>query len=68
MCECIMHMSDACRSQKRVSDPLELELQWIQATMCVLGSEPWSSVRAVSALRCSNISPAPDHWFLIYQF
>lgn len=29
---CIMHMPGACRSEKRVSSPLELELEWLWTT------------------------------------
>ena len=41
---------DVHRDQKRALDSLELELQMVVTTMWVLGTEPRSSTRAVSAL------------------
>jgi hypothetical protein len=48
-------MLSICRGQKRVVDPLELELQ----TAMGAGNRPESSGRAVSALNYGAISPAP---------
>lgn len=50
--------------QKRALDALELELQWLWATMWMPGTEPGSSTRTSSALDCRAISPAPS--FVIY--
>jgi hypothetical protein len=49
-----VHMhSDACRSQKKVLDPLELELQTVvNSWKWVLGTELKSSGRTASALNC----------------
>ena len=41
-----MSMPGAQGGQKRVLDPLELELQMVGATMWVLGIEPRQSARA----------------------
>ena len=48
--------------QKKISDPLELELQ--TATMWVLGAELESSGRATNILNCLSIFSA--HLFLFY--
>lgn len=56
-----VHVPCTCRDhkgQKKVSAPLELELQ-LWATMWMLGIKPQSSARAVSSLNWWAISPAP---------
>ena len=49
---CVLACICACRSQKRVSGPLELEVI-VSCLMWVLGTEPWSSGGAASAFLCS---------------
>lgn len=49
ICLCIMYMPCACEVQKRILDPLKLELQkLVSHPMWVLGIVPGSSGRAVS--------------------
>lgn len=46
-------VAQACRpleGQKRTLDPLELEFQWLRASLLELGIELGSSARAASAL------------------
>lgn len=43
-------VQDACKGQKRASDPVGLELQVVTCLMWVLGTELWSSERVESAL------------------
>ena len=61
---CLMYVSvplswNGYGDQKRVVDPLELELWTIVSSFCVLGINPRSSVRAVSAFNCWTNSPVP---------
>lgn len=58
VCVHIMCMSGALGGQKK--DALELEWQrWLWTITWVPGTEPRSSVRAISALSCCSISPVP---------
>lgn len=45
---CILYMSSPVGSQKKALDTLELDLEMV--LMYMLGTEPWSLVRAVSCL------------------
>lgn len=55
-----MSMPGAYRGQKRVSDPLELELQEVVSHLIwMLGIELRSYGRAVSALNLSHLSNPP---------
>lgn len=65
MCVCVCPPMFMCnQSQKRVSDPLLLEIDLVvSCSAWVLGIKPWSSVREVQALNCWSISSAP-HFFL----
>lgn len=56
VCLCSMCMSVVCRGQKTVSEPMELEVEWLTATMWVLGTEPRSRGRT-SALKRWAIPP-----------
>ena len=47
---CALCMYSALGSQKRVLDPLGLELQMVVSTLWELGIEPGTSERAVSAV------------------
>ena len=58
-CFACMYVCAPCRGQKRASNLLELELNWVVTTMCMLGTEPGFSARTVSVLNCTAISPAP---------
>ena len=57
MCVCVSLCVHVCagthRSQKRVSDPLELELkEAVSHQILVLGTKLWASTRTASALNC----------------
>lgn len=58
-CVHVHHMPGALGGCKRVLGLLELELQMVMTTMCVLGIEPRFFVRAVCVLIHGAISPAP---------
>ena len=45
------------KQKKRTWTPLELEVQMLVATMWVLGTEPASSAKEASTLRCRAVSP-----------
>lgn len=51
-------MPDVCRSRKRVSEALELQLQQLWAAVCVLGIEPRTPAGAVSVLNHGAMSLA----------
>lgn len=55
-----MHSSAGCHGgQKQVSDPLELDLQVVVCSLCMLGTELTSSERATAVLTAEIlISPA----------
>jgi hypothetical protein len=56
----------ACRIQKRMLDPLELELLVVvDHQIWVLGTEHRSSGRAVCAFNCRANSPAPHTAILV---
>lgn len=61
MCVCAhAHMSSSIhRGQKKVSDPLALELQACEKPIWGLAAKVGFSVRAVRALSHRAISPAP---------
>lgn len=40
------------QSQKRLLDPLVMELLMVVSTICVLGINLWSSARTASVLHC----------------
>jgi len=63
-----MCVLDTCGSQKRVSDPLELELQMVVSHMWVPGTELRSSARAVSTSDCWASLPALYSDFLNANF
>ena len=60
------YVTGVLRGQKRVSDPLELELQMWAAMWVVLETEPRTSVRK-SVLNNWTIYPAPSSIFPHYQ-
>lgn len=49
---CIMTVDEVHGGQKRESDPLKLESQWLRVVMWRLGMEPGSCARGVSDLHC----------------
>lgn len=55
------YVSGACGGQKKAFEPLEIEYRWLLATMWVLGTKPYSSLRAASVLNHRDISPHPIH-------
>jgi hypothetical protein len=52
LCLCIRYMPSTSGSQKRASDPLDVEFQRVVSHHWVLGIEPRSSARVSSALNC----------------
>jgi hypothetical protein len=52
ICLCTVCVPGAHGSQRRVSDPLELELQFVVSCHVVLGIKPRSSEKVVSSLNC----------------
>lgn len=52
------HLCSTCAGQKRVSEPLKLELQ-LWANILVLGTEPGPSASAVSSINLPAIFSAP---------
>lgn len=62
MYDCTTCMPGACRSLKRASDPLGLELERCVSTR-VLGAECGSSGRAPRPQNCCTISPVPGFIF-----
>lgn len=51
VCLCTTCALGACGSHRRASDPLELKLQWLLATMSVLRTEPGFSGKVASDLQ-----------------
>ena len=51
-CMSMPYVHVACEGHKMVMDPLKLELLMAVSHHMVLGTEPRSSVRAMSALNC----------------
>lgn len=52
--------TSACGSQKKSLDFLRLELHTVVNWHVGAGHQPWSSVRVTSALKCCDISLAPQ--------
>ena len=59
VCKYNLFMLDAHRGQKRKPDHLEWELEMSEDAVWVLGTEPGSSTRAVSAFNHGAIAPGP---------
>lgn len=52
VCVFIFSVPGAGGYKKEATDPLELELGWLQAIMRMLGIEPWTFAKAASAPNC----------------
>lgn len=64
---CVFTIVYAGGGEKRVLDPLELELWQLSSSAWVLGNKPMSSSRAAGLLNHRAIHLAPTlHYFLFY--